>query len=97
MKRSNALAGTAVAMAAWLATAGTASANMPIMKKAKDAGYPATSCIYCHVEKVPKKGAVTQNDRGKFLVDEKGKRKADEIDVAWLKDYKEAKEAKDKK
>ena len=35
----------------------------------------------------PTKAKVTHNDRGKWLVAEKDKRKAKEIDVAWLKDY----------
>jgi hypothetical protein len=36
---------------------------------------------------MPKKGASTLNDRGKWLVAEKEKRGAKEIDVVWLKDY----------
>jgi hypothetical protein len=66
-----------------------ASATMEIRKKAKEAGFEATSCTYCHNEKLPKKGEATHNDRGKFLVAEKAKRKAAEVDVNWLKDYKE--------
>ena len=50
-------------------------------------GFPAENCTYCHVAKLPKKGAVTYNDRGKWLVDQKDSRKAKEVDVAWLKDY----------
>jgi cytochrome c553 len=65
------------------------SATVPMQKKAKEAGLPATSCLYCHGEKIPKKGAVTYNDRGKWLQAEKDKRKAKEVDAAWLKDYKE--------
>jgi hypothetical protein len=76
---------------AWLATGGTASATMDIQKKAKAAGYEATNCLYCHNEKLPKKDAVSHNDRGKFLLAEKDKRKAKEIDVSWLKDYVEKK------
>lgn len=63
------------------------SATMPMQKKAKELGFPADNCQYCHVEKLPKKGAVTYNDRGKWLVDQKDSRKAKEVDVAWLKDY----------
>jgi hypothetical protein len=36
---------------------------------------------------MPKKDAVTYNDRGKWLQAEKDKRGAKEVDVAWLKDY----------
>lgn len=63
---------------------------MPIQKSAKAAGFAdAGKCTYCHGEALPKKGATTLNDRGKWLVAEKDKRKAAEIDGAWLKEYKE--------
>jgi hypothetical protein len=69
-----------------------ASATMDIQKKAKAAGIEMQGgCLYCHNEKLPKKGASTNNDRGKWLVAEKDKRKAKEVDVAWLKDYVEPK------
>jgi len=76
---------------AWLALGGVASATMDMQKKAKAAGFEATNCQYCHVDKLPKKENHAANDRGKFLVDEKEKRKAKEIDVSWLKDYVEKK------
>src|SRR5262245_33193155 len=82
---------TALALAVSLAGAAVVSATVPMQKKAKDLGLPAQSCLYCHGEKLPKKGAVTYNDRGKWLQAEKDKRKAKDVDVAWLKDYKEAK------
>jgi hypothetical protein len=69
-----------------------ARATMEMQKKAKEAGVAeATSCLYCHNEKLPKKGAVTNNERGKWLVDQKAKKNAKEIDVAWLKEYVPAK------
>jgi hypothetical protein len=74
-----------------LGLAANASATMPLLKKAKELGYPATNCLYCHAEALPKKGAATFNDRGKWLVAEKTKRNAQEVDVAWLKDYVEPK------
>ena len=40
----------------------------------KAVGVDAKNCQYCHVEKLPKKGAVNHNDRGKWLVAEKQKR-----------------------
>jgi hypothetical protein len=58
-----------------------------MQKKAKDLGFEAASCLYCHGEKLPKKDAQTLNDRGKWLVAEKEKRKAKEIDISWLKEY----------
>ena len=77
--------------AAVLAAAGHASATVPMQKKAKEAGFPATNCLYCHGEKMPKKGETTYNDRGQWLKAQKEKKQAKEVDVAWLKDYKEAK------
>jgi hypothetical protein len=75
---------------AWLSGIGQANATVAMQKKAKEAGLAdVTSCLSCHNEKLPKKGAATQNDRGSYLVAEKDKRKAKEVDVLWLKDYKE--------
>jgi len=80
-----------LALVAFLAGTGNASATLDMQKKAKAAGFPATNCLYCHGEKLPKKGAVTHNDRGKFLLAEKEKHKAKEIDFSWLKEYVEPK------
>jgi hypothetical protein len=82
-------AGLAVGLV--LSGAVPARATMDIQKKAKAAGFPSTNCQFCHVEKLPKKGAETPNDRGKFLLDQKAKKNAKEVDVAWLKDYVEKK------
>ena len=74
-----------------LAGAAPSHATMPLQKKAKEGGFPATSCVYCHVEKLPMKNKVTNNERGAFLVKMKEEKKAKEVDVAWLKDFVEAK------
>ena len=79
--------GILVFWAGWILLNGTSSATLPIQKKAKELGYDATNCQYCHVEKLPKKGAVSHNERGKWLLAEKAKRKAAEVDPTWLKDY----------
>jgi hypothetical protein len=76
-----------VVLGGFLLTSASAYATMPMQKKAKDLGFPVTGCTYCHVDKLPKKGAAALNDRGKWLMAEKEKRKAAEVDVAWLKDY----------
>jgi hypothetical protein len=81
------LAAISLFWAAWVLLSGTSSATLPIQKKAKELGYPATNCQYCHVEKLPKKGAVSHNERGQWLLAEKAKRGAKEVDPAWLKDY----------
>jgi cytochrome c-type biogenesis protein CcmH/NrfF len=71
-----------------LTSAGPAQATLDMQKKAKAAGIAeATNCMYCHNEKMPKKEAVTNNERGKWLVDQKEAKKAKEVDVTWLKDY----------
>ena len=77
-----------LALVAWLGSLGRAQATMPIQKQAKTAGAEAANCLVCHGEKLPKKGAQTLNDKGKWLVAEKDKKKAKEVDGAWLKDYK---------
>ena len=76
-----------LAWSGWMFLEETSLGTMPMQKKAKELGFPVENCMYCHSEKLPKKGAVTNNDRGKWLVSEKDKRKATEIDVAWLKEY----------
>jgi hypothetical protein len=90
MKRKGSNVGLiAVALfwAGWMAFSSVSHATLPIQKKAKELGYPAANCQYCHVEKLPKKGAMTHNERGKWLEAEKAKRGAKEVDAAWLKDY----------
>jgi hypothetical protein len=76
--------------------AGSASATMAMQKAAKKAGLGITKCIDCHNEKLPKKNAVTYNDRGQWLVDQKKEREAEGIDVTWLKDYVEKNESDQK-
>ena len=67
-------------------------ATLDIQNKAKEAGFPAANCLYCHNEKLPVKGkAVSHNKRGTFLTRQKEARKAKEIEVAWLKEFVEAK------
>ena len=69
---------------------GVASASPPMVKQAKDAGFPAQNCQYCHTEKMPKKEtfkADDLNERGKWLHEEKDKRKAKAANPAWLKEY----------
>jgi hypothetical protein len=76
---------------------GIATAKGPWMKKTKDMGLPAQNCMYCHTEKMPKKEtfkADQLNERGKWLMSEKDKRKAAAVDPEWLKDYPGPKEQK---
>jgi mono/diheme cytochrome c family protein len=78
-----------VAAAIAALAAAPAAADMALQKKAKDLKLAAVqNCQSCHVDKMPKKGASAVNDMGKWLVEQKAAKKAKEIDVAWLKDYK---------
>ena len=69
-----------------------ARATMKMQTDARKAGFEIKSCLDCHNERLPKKDNVTENHRGQWLVDQKKERGAEEIDVAWLKDYKEPEE-----
>ena len=80
-----------VVAAVVLGGADFASATVAMQKKAKEVGLEVQSCLYCHSEKVPKKGASTYNERGEWLRAQKAKRQAKEVDVTWLKEYKEKK------
>jgi hypothetical protein len=86
-----ALAGVTLFWCGFVLLTGTSSATLPMQKKAKALGFPADNCLYCHTEKMPKKDAVTHNARGQFLVDQKAKKGAKEVDLAWLKDFQESK------
>lgn len=96
MKSTKVMLGTAVAV--YLAAVGWEglSAKPLWVKKAKELGYPAENCLYCHAEKLPKKDKAKEqlNDRGKWLLAEMGKQKAKEVDLEWLKNYPGGKEQK---
>ena len=90
MKSTGSKLGIAAAMVAWAAgmlLSGVSSATLDIQKKAKAAGFKAENCLFCHVDKLPKKGASEGNERGKWLREQKDKKKVAEVDPAWLKDY----------
>ena len=67
-----------------------AGATPQLVKQAKDAGFPAQNCQYCHTVAVPKKEGFKPeelNERGKYLLSEKDKQKAKDVKVEWLKNY----------
>lgn len=78
---------TALFWIGWMAFSGTSTATLEMQKKAKEAGFKVENCQYCHIDKLPKKESHEPNDRGKWLLAEKDKRKAKDVDVTWLKDY----------
>src|SRR5262245_5794459 len=62
-------------------SAGIAVAEQQLLAKAKQAGFPAQNCQYCHVPALPKKETFKPddlNERGKWLAAEKTKRSANE-------------------
>lgn len=67
-----------------------AAASPQMVKQAKDAGFPAQNCQYCHVAAMPKKEGFKPddlNERGKWLLSEKDKQKAKDVKAEWLKSY----------
>lgn len=89
MKTRLRLAQAALALLVGAMLAGRAEAGAPMLKKAKELGLTnVTNCQSCHVEKMPKKDSYKVNEMGQWLVDQKAARKAKDIDLAWLKEYK---------
>src|SRR5437016_4489879 len=66
-----------------LSSALNASSYPPFLRKA--AKFGAQDCTFCHLKP---EGGEGWNERGKWLMAERDKRKADSIDVEWLADYK---------
>jgi hypothetical protein len=76
-------------VAAAMISAIPVQAKLPFVKKAKELGFTEiTSCKSCHVDAMPKKEAHAPNERGAFLVKMKADKKAAEVDLNWLKEYK---------
>ncbi|HET9491116.1 MAG TPA: hypothetical protein VFR64_15350 [Methylomirabilota bacterium] len=81
---------SALVLVFWSVSLGAAVAEPLWVKNAKDLGYPAQNCLYCHSTKLPKKETYTPgelNDRGRWLVQERERRRASQVDLSWLKDY----------
>ncbi len=53
--------------------------------RARSMGISPGNCVACHGSKLP--ADKVYNDRGKWLIAERERRKAKEVDGAWLKDY----------
>lgn len=64
--------------------ASTSKAFPGFLRQAKKFG--AKDCQFCHTEP---SGGDGWNDRGKWLITEKEKRKSDSVDVEWLSEYKD--------
>ena len=67
-----------------------AAATPQLFSESKQSGMPAQSCQYCLVSSLPRKDTYKPadlNERGKWLVIEKEKRKAKDVKADWLKGY----------
>jgi len=67
-----------------------AGATPQMVSQAKAAGFPAQNFQYCHTVAMPKKEGFKPdelNERGKWLLSEKDKLKANEVKAEWLKTY----------
>jgi hypothetical protein len=69
----------------FLTTAFRTEAYPPYVRKAEKFG--AKDCLFCHTEP---QGGEGWNERGKWLMAERDKRKADSIDLEWLAEFKPA-------
>jgi hypothetical protein len=95
MEVSRTVVVTVAALVVGVTSPALASPNL--VAKAKEKGFPAQNCQYCHVSKVPKKDTFKPddlNERGQFLMAEKDKQKAKTVDADWLKNYPGGKEQK---
>lgn len=72
-----------------LASAPSVFAKPAFLKKAKELNLPdINNCQACHISTV--RGNAKWNERGLWLKAKKAELNAEEVDVAWLKDYKPA-------
>ncbi len=81
MKKTHLKVALALACAVLLISNST-QAYPPFVKQASKFG--GKDCTFCHTKA---EGGEGWNKRGDWLIAEKGKRKADAIDVAWLSDF----------
>lgn len=58
-------------------------------EEAKKRGMSRLDCYVCHRGRLPKSGSGLLNDRGRFLVAAKRQFRAEKVDGAWLKNYRE--------
>jgi len=75
-----------ITAAGLLALSMTAQAKAPWIAKGKEVDPGVKNCASCHEGGKAKKGDPL-TERGTWLMAEKGKRKAAEVDPTWLKDY----------
>jgi hypothetical protein len=84
IKRPILLAALALCLGAVMTS--TIDAKPEYFERAKELGYPAQDCTYCHTKPT---GGAGWNARGTWLRGQKKTRRAKEVDISWLKDYQE--------
>ena len=87
----SALFGAGFALFFIIGTTHKARGYPPFLNQAQKLGFPAKDCLYCHTSP---QGGTRHNARGNWLVTEKAKRKANIVDVSWLKEYESSKKPK---
>jgi hypothetical protein len=56
-------------------------------KKALETRVAPMNCFACHGRELPRRGSALFNERGRWLLAERGRRQVKEVDVGWLKEY----------
>ena len=90
MRESNLWWVIASAAVVGMTAAGLARAEAPWVKQAKDLGFPAQNCLYCHTIALPRKESFRPEeltDRGRWLLQQKRERGAKAVDLQSLKQY----------
>lgn len=59
-----------------------------MVERAQQLGLSNMDCGACHGARLPKSGLALFNDRGRWLMGQKRLRRADGVDVGWLRGYK---------
>jgi hypothetical protein len=85
---------TAMAIGVVATLAGTAEAKVAWLKKAQAEDPTIKSCLACHTSMKATATDPQLGPRGRFLLDKKKEQKAAEVDLKWLKDYKDSGEKK---
>lgn len=67
--------------------AGPLQAKLAWNKKARAYDAGVTACTSCHMNEKPKKKGEPMSERGQWMLDQKEKRQAKEMDLTWLKEY----------
>ena len=85
---------TAMSIGIVAVLASTAEAKVAWVKKAQAEDPSIKNCLACHTSMKASAKDPLLSPRGQFLLDKKNELKATEVDLKWLKDYKDTDEKK---